>query len=238
LPAAKLPKNSGTHKENTMHFTQMNDKGGTKFSKLAVVAALHVAVGVMFVHSLNSRGIKMPKMPEELVVMFTPEAPPPLPPPEPPKPMPKTAPPQVIAPPVEVQVQQPPPPDAVVAVVSTEPVVQAATPSQTPEAPTTPAASNPGVMHTAVLADANGCAKPDYPSRAARNGESGTVTLALLVGADGKVANSRVQSSSGSRELDRAAISALSMCKFKPAMNGGVPEQAWAQIAYVWTLEQ
>ena len=222
-----------------MHFTQMNDKGGTKFSKLAVVAALHVAVGAMFVHSLNSRGIKMPKMPEELVVMFTPEAPPPPPPPpEPPKPMPKTAPPQVVAPPVEVEVQQPPPPDAVAAVVSTETSPQPPTAAAAPEAPAAPPSSNTGVMHTAVLADANGCAKPDYPTRAARNGESGTVTLALLVGTDGKVANARVQSTSGSKELDRAAISALSMCKFKPAMSGGVAEQAWAQIAYVWTLEQ
>ena len=222
-----------------MHFTQMNDKGGTKFSKLAVVAALHVAVGAMFVHSLNSRGIKMPKMPEEIVVMFTPEAPPPPPPPpEPPKPMPKTAPPQVVAPPVEVEVQQPPPPDAVAAVVSTETSPQPPTAAAAPEAPAAPPSSNTGVMHTAVLADANGCAKPDYPTRAARNGESGTVTLALLVGTDGKVANARVQSTSGSKELDRAAISALSMCKFKPAMSGGVAEQAWAQIAYVWTLEQ
>ena len=73
-----------------MHFSQMNDKGGTKFSKLAIVAALHVAVGAMFIHTINSRGVKMPKTPEELVVMFTPEAPPPPPPPpEPPKPMPK-----------------------------------------------------------------------------------------------------------------------------------------------------
>lgn len=222
-----------------MNFNQMNDKGGTKFSKLAVVAAVHVAVGAMFVHSLNSRGIKMPKMPEEIVVMFTPEAPPPPPPPpEPPTPKPKTAPPQVIAPPVEVEVQQPPPPDAVAAVVSTETAPQPSTPTAAPEAPAAPPSSNTGAMHTAVLADANGCAKPDYPTRAARNGESGTVTLALLVGTDGKVANARVQSTSGSKELDRAAISALSMCKFKPAMSGGVAEQAWAQIAYVWTLEQ
>ena len=57
-----------------MHFSQMNDKGGTKFSKLAIVAALHVAVGAAFIHTLNSRGVAMPKMPEELVVMFTPEA--------------------------------------------------------------------------------------------------------------------------------------------------------------------
>ena len=219
-----------------MHFSHMNNNGGSKATKIALVAGFHIAVGALFVHSLNSRHISMPKIQEQLVVMFTPEAPPP---PEPPKPMPKTAPPQIIAPPVEVQVQQPPPPDVVSAAVSADPAPQQATATPQPEAaPAAPASPNTGAMRTAVLADANGCAKPDYPTRAARNGESGTVTLALLVGTDGRVAGSRVQSSSGSRELDKAAVSALSMCKFKPATSAGVAEQAWAQIAYVWTLEQ
>ena len=33
------------------------------------------------------------------------------------------------------------------------------------------------------------CARPDYPASAARAGESGTVSLALLIGANGKVAD-------------------------------------------------
>lgn len=219
-----------------MHFSDINETGGSKFSKLAIVAALHVAIGALFIHTLNSRGVALPKMPEELVVMFTPEAPPPPPPPEPPKPMPKTAPPQVIAPPVEVQVQQPPPPDAVAAVVSTETAVQPSTPAVADPGPLAPAQTS-GVMRTVALADASGCATPNYPVRAARNNESGTVTLALLVGTNGRVTDSRIKSSSGSRELDRAAVAALSTCTFKPAMNGGVAEPGWAQIAYVWTLE-
>jgi protein TonB len=81
------------------------------------------------------------------------------------------------------------------------------------------------------------CARPDYPPRAARLGESGTVTLALLIGTDGKVSDAKVSSSSGSRELDRAAIAALSLCKFKPATTNGVAEPAWGKIAYAWTLE-
>ena len=92
-------------------------------------------------------------------------------------------------------------------------------------------------MRTVALADAKGCATPNYPVNAARNNESGTVTLALLVGTNGKVTDSRIKSSSGSRELDKAAVAALSTCTFKPAMNGDVAEPGWAQIAYVWTLE-
>jgi protein TonB len=221
-----------------MHFSQMNDDGkGTKFTKIAVVAALHVAVGAALVHSMNSKMIRMPHMPEEIVLLLTPEPPPPLLPPEPVKPTPKVAPPQVVAPKVEVEVQQPPPPDAVTATTTPDPAPADPAPAQV-EAPPAPPSAKPGNMYTAVLADANGCAKPDYPSRAARNNEQGTVTLALLVGTDGRVTDSKVQKSSGSRELDRAAVSALSLCKFKPATNGGVAQPAWGQIAYVWTLEQ
>lgn len=81
------------------------------------------------------------------------------------------------------------------------------------------------------------CARPDYPARAAREGAEGTVTLALLINTSGQVADAKVQRTSGSRDLDRAAISALSMCTFKPATANGVPTQAWGQIAYVWTLD-
>ena len=72
----------------------------------------------------------------------------------------------------------------------------------------------------------------------ARNGDAGTVGLALLIAPDGHVADSKVTSTSGFRELDRAAMAALSLCKFKPATTNGVPESAWGKIAYVWTLEQ
>lgn len=222
-----------------MHFSHMNNNGGSKATKIALVAGFHIAVGALFVHSLNARHISLPKIPEELVVMFTPEAPPPEPPPAPPHPMPQTAPPQIVAPPVEVLVQQPPPPDVVTAAVSADPAPQQPTATPQPEAaPAAPAVPSPGLMRTAVLASANGCAKPDYPARAARLGQSGTVMLALLVGTDGRVAGSRIESSSGSPELDKAAVAALSMCKFRPATKGGVAEPAWAQIAYEWTLEQ
>jgi protein TonB len=227
------------NQEKAMHFSHIHNHGGSKASNIAIVAGFHLALGALFVHSLNARHIALPKLPEPLVVMFTPETPPPPTPPEPPRPMPKTAPPQIVAPPVEVQVQQPAPPDVVTAAVSADPAPQPpSAPPQPQAAAAAPASPHAGVLRSAVLADANACARPDYPSGAARRGESGTVALALLVGTDGRVAGSRIQSSSGSRELDKAAISALSMCKFKPATAGGVAEQAWAQIAYVWTLEQ
>jgi protein TonB len=48
--------------------------------------------------------------------------------------------------------------------------------------------------------------------------------------------DSKVEKSSGSRALDKAAIQGLSLCKFKPGSLDGVPEKSWAKLQYVWTL--
>lgn len=219
-----------------MHFSDTAKNNSSKLTKIAIVGALHIAVGAALVHNMNSKSFKMPELPAELV-MFTPEAPPPPPPPpEPPQEVkPKTvAPPKIVAPPVEVEVPQTQE-SPVVATVEADPVPADPGPVA-PEAPPAAPSANPGSMRTAALADADGCAKPDYPARAARNGDVGTVALALLIGTDGRVTDARVQKSSGSRELDSAAKAALSLCQFKPAMNNGVAEPAWGKIAYVWTL--
>ena len=57
------------------------------------------------------------------------------------------------------------------------------------------------------------------------------------MGTDGRVSSARIDQSSGSRDLDRAAIHALSLCKFKPATNNGVAEAGWAKLAFVWKLD-
>lgn len=221
-----------------MHFSHLNDGAGGKAGRFAVVAGLHVLVAMGVIHTMNSKSITMPALLEDTLVWVKPDITPPPPPPEPPTPQPQTAPREIVVPEPEVVVAEPPPEQAVAA--TTEPQPQPAEPAQSAPAEVAPAtqpSSNSGEMRSAVLADANGCAKPEYPARAARNGETGTVTLALLVGADGRVQDARVQSSSGSRDLDRAAISALSLCRFQPAMNNGLAEPGWGRIAYVWTLE-
>jgi protein TonB len=37
--------------------------------------------------------------------------------------------------------------------------------------------------------------------------------------------------------LDKAAIGALSQCKFKPGTKDGKAEQAWVKTDFVWKLE-
>ncbi|QJD99741.1 energy transducer TonB [Massilia forsythiae] len=225
-----------------MQFSHTRRDGGGKFGKFTVVAALHVAVGALLIHNLNTRSISVQKIVDSIPVDIRPEPRiPPPPPPEPPQPAQQLAPPQIFVPKIETDVVPPPEPAPMQTTQVAEPLPPPATPVQS-AAPTPPvAAARPdadaGRIRTAVLADANSCALPAYPARAVREGASGTTTLALLVGTDGRVSSARVEHGSGSRDLDRAALAALSLCRFKPATSNGVPEAGWAQLAYVWTLD-
>lgn len=91
-------------------------------------------------------------------------------------------------------------------------------------------------LRQAVIADARACA-PSYPARAYSNGESGTVQLALLVGGDGGVLESKVQKSSGHPELDKAARKALSQCHFRVAGNDRQAEPVWTNVEYAFSLD-
>lgn len=88
-----------------------------------------------------------------------------------------------------------------------------------------------------VVMDSRNCAPPEYPPGAYRRGESGTVQLALLVGTDGRVMESKLQRSSGSHELDKTARKALSQCKFKTTNGDALTEATWTNLTYVWTLD-
>jgi protein TonB len=215
-------------------------RSDNKTARLALVAGLHVALGVFFIHGINSKKISLSILPEQVLVMLHPDPIEPVPPPEPPKPVPTLAPPDVVVPKVEVDVAPPAlPPQIQATTTASDPAPVPTTVAATvPEAMPLPPAHDAGKMTTAVLADAKACALPDYPAHAARNGETGTTMLALLVGTDGRVTSARVEHTSGSRELDRAAVNALSLCRFKPATENGVAQAAWAQLAYVWTLDQ
>ena len=224
-----------------MHFAHLDHGNGNKAGRFAIVAGLHALVAVGVINMMNSKDISMPSPLADLTVFMTPKpVEPPKPPIEPPTDLPQLVQPKISMPVIEVDVPPPLLDNALQTTTELQPMLepQPAQPSQ-PEKPaqTTAPATGSGALRSAVLADASGCAKPDYPLSAARNGDTGTVTLALLVGTDGRVTGSRIQKSSGSRDLDRAAVNALSLCQFKPAMHNGVPEAGWAQIAYVWTLD-
>lgn len=80
--------------------------------------------------------------------------------------------------------------------------------------------------------------KPEYPSAASRLGEEGTTGLSLYVTTDGRVAEAKVFSTSGSSRLDNAAIKhALRNWAFTPCMEGDKAVACWHQTKMVWRLE-
>ena len=85
--------------------------------------------------------------------------------------------------------------------------------------------------------DPTGCVRPVWPQGALEAKHTGTVTLALLVGEDGKIQQSKVTKSSGHEDLDEAARTSIAKCKFVPGKLRGKPQEAWLQMQYVWTLD-
>lgn len=85
--------------------------------------------------------------------------------------------------------------------------------------------------------DSKTCESPKYPKASLMNEETGSVTLDFLVNPDGKVIEAKVDKSSGFKNLDKAAQSALSLCKFKPGTKDGVATQAHTKVDFVWKLD-
>jgi len=147
------------------------------------------------------------------------------------------APPPPFIPPVEVQVQQPPPPQNVIANTTNQ-----APPNhdivKAPPAPNAPPAAKPAApARTPAGVDFNTCSRPEYPKSSLRNEETGTTTILFKIAADGSVQGASIQKSSGFRDLDRAAVAALSKCRFKPATENGTAVETSQPVQYVWTLE-
>ena len=99
------------------------------------------------------------------------------------------------------------------------------------------------MVTTAVLAaevpasfDPKNC-KADYPKASLMNEEQGTTSMSFLVAPDGSVVESKLEKTSGSKSLDKAAIKALSACKFKPGSKDGAPAQTWTKVDYAWKLD-
>ena len=83
--------------------------------------------------------------------------------------------------------------------------------------------------------DAKAC-KAEYPKAALMNEEQGVVSMKFLVSADGKVLESKLDKTSGFKNLDKAALSAVSACKFKPGTKDGKPDTTWTKVDYNWSL--
>ena len=214
-----------------MDFSEHGHDAGNKFTGITVVVVVHAILIYALLTGLGKKIISVIKeVPIETKVLDEPKPPPP--PPDAPPPPPKlAAPPPPFIPPPEVQVATPPSPNAISAVSNVQPPHQ----DLHAQAPTA-AKPAPGPSVTKPVFDLATC-KPEYPRNSLRNEEQGTTRLQFLIGTDGKVADSKVDKSSGFRALDVAAKNALSQCAFKPGTVDGKPQQLWVTVDYVWKLD-
>lgn len=189
---------------------------------ISFVVILHLIVVYALMSGLARQVVEVIRQPIETKIVEEIKPPPPeTPPPPPPK---LSTPPPLYVPPPEVQIQQPVQQNTVSSVSNTRPPPRDF--------------QRQGPARTAPVIDAkHSCKMPEYPAASRRVGETGTVTLRFLIDVNGQAIQSGVESSSGHRRLDQAALEALGRCKFKPGTVDGKPEQSWAKIKYVWKLQ-
>lgn len=83
-----------------------------------------------------------------------------------------------------------------------------------------------------------GLSKPKYPRYSRINGEEGTVVFIVEVRADGRHGKIKVETSSGYRRLDCAAVKALEKADFMPAKVGGKAVASIKRIAFRFDLAE
>lgn len=214
-----------------------------------------LTVGAVLLHGLMAIAVwhssTMPVSPPEpapLMVSLINEVvqmPPPTPPvPEPPKPVtpkPVVTPikrePTVVASnrapePQDMQVPAAPEPPA-----PTPPPMPAAAPTATVAAAPEPAPPPPKVLPSSAVGY---LIEPKlvFPTASQELGESGLVTLEVLVDTDGRAKDVQVTKSSTYPRLDRAAVTAMKAARFKPYIHNGVPTSIRAVAVLNFNLER
>jgi protein TonB len=163
------------------------------------------------------------------------EPPPPLetfPEPPPPKPEPHHV--RTTTPPVHVETPQTPMSIPEVPTRSTE-MREAATSDNAGPTISPPDIGNGG--GTQALAYASPV-QPRYPPASAHAREEGTVTLRVLVDANGVPRRVEIARSSGHPRLDAAAKESVQRARFRPVMQNGVAVPAWGIVPIAFRLER
>lgn len=204
-----------------MNFSQEQDPT-KRAAGVGVVILLHILLIYALINGLARKVVEVVKAPLETKIIQDIKPPPPQPPPPPPPKLPP--PPPLTIPPPELVTAPPPVPPPVTATVARVPAL-----APPHVATAAPASYTP-------TAQSGSCTPPEYPAASERLGEAGKVVLSLLIGADGRVLSSKVETSSGFTRLDQAAKEALSLCHFAPALVEGKPTQAWGRLAYVFKV--
>ena len=194
---------------------------------LAMVAAIEASFVFLLISGLGAKIVHA--LPTTVVAeVLKPEPPKPAPPP----PQPQLQIPQEAAvPPPMIQIQAPPrATNPITVVVANRPVAPAPIEVAKP-APATPPTAASAIASTHTI--------PPYPELARRLAQQGTVTLSLSIGPDGSVSDATLAQSSGSNQLDQAAIEWVrSHWRYHPATQNGKPVATTSQARIVFDLRQ
>ena len=197
-----------------------------RLAGLLVVLALHGAG----LYALWEYQIQI--TPQEAVTLFVNfiNPPPPAKQPEPPKPKP-------LPKPVKPEPPPPEPPQIVVEapVVTPEEPVAPPPPEPVVEAPPEPA--GPVMLASELAVTCPKRSPPEYPPASRKMGEQGRVVLWVELDEQGRMSAARVETSSGSKRLDGAALAAVKNWRCNPAMRNGMAVRAAALQPFVFKLE-
>lgn len=226
-----------------MNFSNEKESSSKRLTGIAVAIAIHALLGFLVVSGMGKRMIEQIKNPVETKIIEEVKPPPPVDLPPPPPPPEIKSPPPPFIPPPEVVVQTPVQAPVISNTTNVAPKQadvrpQAQVAAAPPAPPAPPPAPPAPPAKTPAFISIKECGKPDYPKNAARNEEEGTVEIKFLIDGEGKVKNSEITRSSGSRELDKAAVAHLTSCnKFRAGTENGKAVESSTTVAYQWKLE-
>lgn len=207
---------------------------------IAGIAALHLvaAWGLLQMETVRQAMREAaPLMVSILAPERAAEPPPPLPPP--PRPLPLPPQPMPI-PPVAVLAPAPELPTVVTAVQVAQPAITVTTapppPAPPPPAPPIVAAPAPKLIPATAV---RYLVPPaiEVPLASRRLGESGTVLLRVLIGADGLPRQVLLHRSSGFARLDEQAMHAMRQARFKPYTENGIAIEGVAIAALQYEID-
>ena len=203
-----------------MAYADQDGMSTNRLVSIIIVILLHVFLGYALVTGLAYDAVVSIK--EKMTVVDVKEEEPPEeeePPPEPEKQIepPVVSPPplvRTVTPPPQITTVQNPPPAAPMVPTAAPPA-----PAAPPPPPPPPVAKRPNPIPKGN--PGNWANTNDYPSRALQQEREGTTGFRVTVGANGRVTDCQISSSSGHPDLDQATCTNVTRrARFDPALDG------------------